>query len=163
MNPYFQTIETLFKTGEMLESERMAESIPKNVVVHPTVLLSVVDHYNRIAKDTKKRVVGVLLGEYGDKGVLDVTNCYAVPFDEELQEPNVWFFDHIYHETMYNMMRKINSKEKIVGWYSTGPSIKKADIDISEKIRKYNTNPIFVVVKLHEATSLGIPTEAYFT
>lgn len=60
---------------------------PKLVVVHPTVLLSVVDHYNRIAKDTKKRVVGILLGEYGDKGVLDVTNCYAVPFEEDLNEP----------------------------------------------------------------------------
>lgn len=60
-------------------------------------------------------------------------------------------------------MRKINSKEKIVGWYSTGPSIKKADIDINEIIRKYNTTPIFVVVKLHEAATLGIPTEAYFT
>lgn len=143
--------------------EIVKAGVPKNVVVHPTVLLSVVDHYNRIAKDTKKRVVGVLLGEYGDKGVLDVTNCYAVPFDEDLQEPSVWFFDHIYHETMFNMMRKINSKERIVGWYSTGPSIKKADIDINEIIRKYNTSPIFVVVKLHEANPLGIPTEAYYT
>ena len=38
----------------------------KVVKVHPTVLLSVVDHYNRIAKDTKKRVIGTLMGEYGD-------------------------------------------------------------------------------------------------
>jgi len=38
----------------------------KTVIVHPTVLLSIVDHYNRIASGTKKRVVGVLLGEYGD-------------------------------------------------------------------------------------------------
>jgi hypothetical protein len=59
-------------------------SVPKLIVVHPTVLLSVVDHYNRLAKDTKRRVVGVLCGEYGDKGVLDVTNCYAVPFEEDL-------------------------------------------------------------------------------
>jgi 26S proteasome regulatory subunit N8 len=28
-----------------------------DVVVHPLVLLSVVDHYNRVAKDTKKRAV----------------------------------------------------------------------------------------------------------
>jgi len=138
-------------------------SVPRIVVVHPTVLLSVVDHYNRIAKDTKKRVVGVLMGEYGDKGVLDVTNCYAVPFEEDPVEPNVWFFDHIYHETMYNMMRKINSKEKIVGWYSSGPSIKRADIDINEILRRYNTAPVFVVIKLQEAASLGIPTEAYTT
>jgi len=61
------------------------------------------------------------------------------------------------------MMRKINSKEKIVGWYSSGPSIKKADIQINEIIRRYNTTPIFVVVKVHEAESLGIPTEAYCT
>jgi 26S proteasome regulatory subunit N8 len=133
------------------------------VVVHPTVLLSIVDHYNRVAKDTKKRVVGILLGLYGDNGILDVTNCYAVPFEEDLQEPDVWFFDHIYHETMYNMMRKINSKERIIGWYSSGPAIKKADIEINEILRKYNSNPVFVLIKVHEAAAPGIPTEAYCT
>ena len=112
------------------------------------MLLSIVDHYNRVAKDTKKRVVGVLLGEYGDKGVLDVTNCYAVPFEEDLQEPEVWFFDHIYHEEMFNMMRKINGKEKIIGWYSTGPNSKKADIQINEILRRYNTQPVFVICKV---------------
>jgi len=132
-------------------------------VVHPTVLLSIVDHYNRVAKDTKKRVVGVLLGEYGDKGVLDVTNCYAVPFEEDLQEPDVWFFDHIYHEKMFHMMRRINGKEKILGWYSTGPQIKKADIHINEILRRYNTLPVFVVCNVQEHSRIGLPTEAYFT
>lgn len=50
--------------------------MPEAVVVHPLVLLSVVDHYNRVAKDTRKRVVGVLLGEVY-KGQLDVTNSFA--------------------------------------------------------------------------------------
>ena len=95
----------------------------KLVVVHPTVLLSIVDHYNRVASGsrTKMRVVGVLLGKYDDKNVLDVTNCYAVPFEEDLNEPDVWFFDHIYHEQMFDMMRRINGNEKIIGWYSTSP------------------------------------------
>ena len=44
-------------------------SMPKMVVVHPIVLLSIVDHYNRVAGGTKKRVVGALLGEF-EKGVL---------------------------------------------------------------------------------------------
>ena len=35
----------------------------EHVSVHPLVLLSVVDHYNRVAKDTRKRAVGILLGE----------------------------------------------------------------------------------------------------
>jgi 26S proteasome regulatory subunit N8 len=138
--------------------------VPKIVIVHPIVLLSAVDHYNRIARDTNKRVVGVLLGEYGDKGVLDITNCYAVPFEEDLSEPNIWFFDHIYHETMFNMFRKINGKEKIIGWYSSGPSIKKADIDINDILRRYNSNPVYVVIKVQqESQPLGIPTEAYST
>ena len=47
-----------------------------SVVVHPLVLLSVVDHYNRVAKDTRKRVVGVLLGETY-KGRTDITNSFA--------------------------------------------------------------------------------------
>ncbi len=50
--------------------------VPESVVVHPLVLLSVVDHYNRVAKDTRRRVVGVLLGEWY-KGQLDVTNSFA--------------------------------------------------------------------------------------
>ena len=37
--------------------------IPDAVYVHPLVLLSVVDNYARVAHDTRKRVVGVLLGE----------------------------------------------------------------------------------------------------
>jgi hypothetical protein len=48
----------------------------KEVVVHPLVLLSVVDHYNRVAKDSRRRVVGVLLGETF-KGRVDVTNSFA--------------------------------------------------------------------------------------
>ena len=49
---------------------------PELAVVHPLVLLSVVDHYNRVAKDTKKRVVGVLLGE-NSKGRVEITNSFA--------------------------------------------------------------------------------------
>jgi 26S proteasome regulatory subunit N8 len=45
-------------------------------VVHPLVLLSVVDHYHRVAKDTRKRVLGILLGEVS-KGRIDITNSFA--------------------------------------------------------------------------------------
>ena len=49
----------------------------KKVVVHPLVLLSVVDHFNRMGKvGNVKRVVGVLLGSYR-QGVLDVSNSCA--------------------------------------------------------------------------------------
>ena len=54
----------------------MAPAPPEKVVLHPLVLLSVVDHYNRVAKDSRKRVVGVLLGEV-HKGQFDVSNSFA--------------------------------------------------------------------------------------
>ena len=84
-------------------------------VVHPIVLLSVVDHYNRVAKDTKKRVVGMLLGTVS-KGVVDITNCYAVPFEEDDKDLNIWYLDHSYHEQMFSMFKKVNASEKLVGW-----------------------------------------------
>lgn len=86
--------------------QKMPAGIEK-VVVHPLVLLSVTDHHNRVAKESNRRVVGVLLGEHS-KGQLDVTNCYAVPFEEDERDPSVWFLDHSYHESMFSMFKRIN-------------------------------------------------------
>lgn len=111
---------------------------PDQIIVHPLVLLSVVDHYNRAARATKKRVVGVLLGQWKGKTV-NIANSYAcgleptvdwickeifnsratsprtilVPFEEDEKDPSVWFLDHNYHEAMYDMFKKVN------GTYST--------------------------------------------
>jgi len=135
--------------------------IQQTVAVHPIVLLSVVDHYNRSALGTNRRVVGVLLGEYIDDKV-DVTNCYALPFEEDPKDKKVWFVDHIYSEDMLEMFQKINHKEKIVGWYSSGPKIRPHDIEINEVFRKYCENPVFVIIDVKEDNeSLGIPTESY--
>jgi 26S proteasome regulatory subunit N8 len=79
------------------------------VNVHPLVLLSVVDHYHRVAKDTQRRVVGVLLGQRS-KDKVDISNSFAVPFEEDLKNPAVWFLDHNFLETMYWMFKKVTSK-----------------------------------------------------
>ena len=45
------------------------EVVTNKVVVHPLVLLSVVDHFNRMDKiGHQKRVVGVLLGSWREPG-----------------------------------------------------------------------------------------------
>jgi 26S proteasome regulatory subunit N8 len=77
------------------------------VVVHPLVLLSVTDHFYRVAKDSRdKRVVGVILGE-SFQGRVDVTNSFAVPFEEDAKDPKVFFLDHDYLETMAIMFKKV--------------------------------------------------------
>jgi 26S proteasome regulatory subunit N8 len=50
--------------------------VTRNVSVAPLVLLSAADHFGRQAKGTKKRVVGVLLGQNDGKNVR-VSNSFA--------------------------------------------------------------------------------------
>lgn len=139
------------------------KAVPSLVVVHPLVLLSVTDHYNRVSKDTKKRVVGVLLGEV-NKGVIDVTSSYAVPFEEDPRNPKIWFVDHNYHENMFAMFKKVNAKEAVVGWYTSGTTIRPADLDIHELWRRYTPNPVFVVINAAPTSDdVGLPTKAYVT
>lgn len=82
------------------------------MVVHPLCLLSTVDHYNRVLGDSKggsKRVVGVLLGS-STKGTVDVTNSFAVPFEEDAKNPGIFFLDHNYLDTMFKMYKKVNGE-----------------------------------------------------
>ncbi|KAI8790329.1 26S proteasome non-ATPase regulatory subunit 7-like [Biomphalaria glabrata] len=132
------------------------------VVVHPLVLLSVVDHFNRMGKvGNVKRVVGVLLGS-NRQGILDVSNSFAVPFDEDDKDRSVWFLDHDYLENMYGMFKKVNARERIVGWYHTGPKLHPNDIAINELVRHYNPNSVLVVIDA-KPKELGLPTEAYIS
>lgn len=128
--------------------------------MHPLVLLSVVDHYNRVAKDTRKRVVGVLLGTK-TRNKVDITNSFAVPFEEDLTNPAVWFLDHDFLETMYWKFKKVNTNEDIVGFYSTGPQIKGNDLKISELFRQFcSHDPVFVIIDVRPNVK-GNPTTAY--
>merc|ERR1719198_1851683 len=133
----------------------------RDVVVHPIVLLSVVDHYSRVAKGTTKRVVGTLLGEVDDFQ-LHITNCFAVPFEEDPRDPQVWFLDHNFHENMHAMFKKVNAKERVVGWYHTGPKIRPSDLSIHELYRRYCPEPVLVVMDVQPKES-ELPMEAYYS
>lgn len=138
----------------------MATSI--DVVVHPLVLLSTVDHFNRVSKTAgNKRVVGVLLGSSA-KGTVDVTNSFAVPFEEDAKNPSIFFLDHNYLETMFRMFKKVSARETIVGFYSTGPKIKESDIKIDDLMRRFCPNPVFVLIDVRPDVE-GVPTTAYLS
>lgn len=137
--------------------------VPSSVIVHPLVLLSVVDHFNRMGKiGNQKRVVGVLLGSWvlGTKDKLDISNSFAVPFDEDDKDKQSWYLDHGYLEIMYQMFKKVNAKERIVGWYHTGPKLHQNDIVINDLIRNYCPQSVLVIVDA-EPKTVGLPTEAY--
>lgn len=60
------------------------EIVDRTVSIAPLVLLSVADHYERSAKGTKKRVVGVLLGQNDSKGIR-VSNSFGGMFQYGFQ------------------------------------------------------------------------------
>lgn len=147
------------------DSYKMATSqAVQTVIVHPLVLLSVVDHYNRMSKiGNHKRVAGLLLGNWNSKGVMDISNSFGVPFDEDDNDKNVWFFDHDYLDNMYSMFKKVNSREKIVGWYHTGPKLHQNDIAINDLVRKYSgPNSVLVIIDAKLSQESGLPTKAYY-
>ncbi|PQP96005.1 26S proteasome non-ATPase regulatory subunit 7 homolog A [Prunus yedoensis var. nudiflora] len=145
---------------DVIKTQQVSARLIEKVIVHPLVLLSIVDNYNRVAKDTRKRVVGVLLGSTY-KGVVDVSNSYAVPFEEDDRDPSIWFLDHNYHEAMFSMFKRINAKEHVVGWYSTGPKLRENDLDIHSLFHNYVPNPVLVIIDV-QPKELGIPTKAYY-
>jgi 26S proteasome regulatory subunit N8 len=72
------------------DEEKVVETVQlgavEGVTMHPLVLLSAADHYHRVARGTRKRVVGVLLGTVF-KGQVDCLNSFAVPFEEDSRNP----------------------------------------------------------------------------
>merc|ERR1712232_407415 len=89
-------------------------------------------------------------------------NCFAVPFEEDPRDPQVWFLDHNFHENMFAMFKKVNQKERVVGWYSTGPKIKPSDLSIHELYRRYCPEPVLVVMDV-QPKDLELPMEAYYS
>ncbi|KAK4678178.1 proteasome regulatory particle subunit [Podospora pseudoanserina] len=136
--------------------------VSRSVSVAPLVLLSVVDHYNRTDANTSKskRVVGVLLGQNDGKNVR-VSNSFAVPFEEDEKDPTVWFIDHNYIENMNDMFKKVNAREKLIGWYHSGPKLRASDLEINELFKRYTPNPLLVIIDVQPKES-GVPTDAYF-
>lgn len=61
---------------------------------------------------------------------------------------------------MYGMFKKVNARERVVGWYHTGPKLHQNDIAINQLIRRYCPNSVLVIIDA-KPKDLGLPTEAY--
>lgn len=129
------------------------------------------------------------------QGVVNVTNSFALPFEEDDKDPKIWFLDHNYLENMFAMFKKVNgertaihpsyapctspsrgfgrilslaaysatqiqtyvlrnrflfvsaARERIVGWYSTGPKIRSSDCE-SPKPKGCLIHALCVIMRL---------------
>ncbi|XBI18852.1 hypothetical protein VPH35_060522 [Triticum aestivum] len=62
-----------------------------------------------------KRVVGALLGT-SSRGVVDITNSYAVRIEEDDKDLRIWFLDKKNHA----VLEFSSAKEHVVGWKDSG-------------------------------------------
>eukprot|EP00934_Nitzschia_sp_Nitz4_P008432 Nitzschia sp. Nitz4//scaffold3_size479765//218740//219739//NITZ4_000093-RA/size479765-augustus-gene-1.598-mRNA-1//-1//CDS//3329550737//8422//frame0 len=93
--------------------DEAADSVT-NVVVHPLVLLHVLDHHSR-RQEASGRVIGTLLGHRNGRTV-EVTNCFAVPHAERGDEVAI---GKDFNKQMLALHMKIDRKEQVVGWYAS--------------------------------------------
>ena len=93
-----------------------------------------------------------------DRGTDD---AQTVPFEEDDKDPAVWFLDHDYIESMNDMFKKVNAKEKLIGWYHSGPKLRASDLEINELFKRYTPNPLLVIIDV-QPKDVGVPTDAYF-
>lgn len=73
----------------------------------------------------------------------------------------MWFIDHNYIEGMNDMFKKVNAREKLIGWYHSGPKLRASDLEINELFKRYTPNPLLVIIDVHPQ-DVGVPTDAYF-
>lgn len=109
-------------------------------------------------------MLGVLLGQDNGKSI-NVANSFAVPFEEDEGAAGggktTWFLDHDYIDGMMEMCKKVNAREKMVGWYHTGPRLRASDQEINDLMKKFIPRPVMVIVD-PRTRDTGIPTDAYF-
>ena len=62
---------------------------------------------------------------------------------------------------MNDMFKKVNAREKLIGWYHSGPKLRASDLEINELFKRYTPNPLLVIVDV-QPKEVGVPTDAYF-
>ncbi|XP_026478646.1 eukaryotic translation initiation factor 3 subunit F [Ctenocephalides felis] len=111
------------------------------VRVHPVVLFQIVDAYERRNADSL-RVIGTLLGTV-DKGVVEVTNCFCVPHKEHADQVEA---ELNYALDVYDLNRRVNATENIVGWWATGNEVTNHSSVIHEYYSRECTNPVHLTL-----------------
>eukprot|EP00545_Synedropsis_sp_CCMP1620_P013689 CAMPEP_0119013214 /NCGR_PEP_ID=MMETSP1176-20130426/8166_1 /TAXON_ID=265551 /ORGANISM="Synedropsis recta cf, Strain CCMP1620" /LENGTH=338 /DNA_ID=CAMNT_0006966279 /DNA_START=91 /DNA_END=1107 /DNA_ORIENTATION=+ len=147
------TTTTSFNPSLLLEGNGPSSAIsasansPHEVVVHPLVLLAILDHHTR-RQEADGRVIGTLLGRR-DGGKIEITNCFAVPHAERGDEVAI---GKDFNKQMLQLHRKANRKEVVVGWYASTANGSTLVADTSSLIHDFYTtetddaDPVHVVV-----------------
>lgn len=114
----------------------------RQVTVAPVVLFNVLDHYIR-RTDDKQRVIGTLLGRFTPDGGVEVRTSFPLPHSESGDDIAV---DTDYHKTMYELHRRVNASEELVGWYATGLETDLNSVIVHEFYGRECASPVHLLI-----------------
>lgn len=137
-------------------------NLPIDVKIHPTVVFSIIDSYER-RNEKMTRVVGTLLGT-NIQGNIEVTDCFVVPH----RDGDEVALDVEFARNSMLAYKKINPAVVIVGWFSTGYDIPTGSCLIHEYYARETSSPIHLTIdttlrnnkpeiKAYFSTEIGIP------
>ncbi|CAK9295917.1 unnamed protein product [Gordionus sp. m RMFG-2023] len=109
--------------------------------VHSVVLFSIINAYER-RNEEDQDLIGILLGS-PDKDVVEITNCFPITLIKKKDEI---FMDSELASSMYEINKKGNANEIIVGWFTTDSNINSATFEIHAQYSKLSNNPILLTL-----------------
>ncbi|CAG2111684.1 unnamed protein product, partial [Medioppia subpectinata] len=161
------------------------------VRVHPVVLFNIVDIYQRRNSDANRvigtllgsqdksgnveisnsfvvrdanRVIGTLLGSQDKSGNVEISNSFVVQHREANNEVAI---DIEVAKELFELHRKVNPNETIVGWFATGGGeVNEYSVVIHDYYSRETSNPIHLTVdpserglniKAYVSTPFGVP------
>jgi len=111
------------------------------VKVHPVVLFSIADSYERRNADSH-RVIGTLVGSV-DKQSIEITNCFCIPHKEYEERVEA---DIVYAQEMFELNKKVAPHEALVGWFATGSDITSHSALIHDYYARETKDPIHLTL-----------------
>jgi len=133
------------------------------VRIHPVVLFNIVDIYERRNRDAN-RVIGTLLGTQDKSGNIEISNSFVVQHREANNEVAI---DIEVAKELFELHRKVNPNETIVGWFATGGGeVNEYSVVIHDYYSRETSNPIHLTVdpserglnvKAYVSTPFGVP------
>ncbi|KAE8679365.1 Eukaryotic translation initiation factor 3 subunit F [Hibiscus syriacus] len=94
-------------------------------------------------RDQAERGIGTLLDSVLSDDTVDIRNSYAVPHTESAEQVAL---DIEYHHNMLVFHQKVNPKDVIVGWYSTGLGVTGGSVLINDFYSREVLNPVHLTV-----------------
>jgi len=141
----------------------MFGTVNLTVKVHPVVLFSIADSYERRPAESH-RVIGTLVGNV-DKQCIEVTNCFCIPHKEHEDKVEA---DIAYAQEMFELNKKVAPHEALVGWFATGSEITSHSALIHDYYARETKDPIHLTLdttlssgrvnmKAHVFVPIGVP------